>query len=160
MTLVKFSMPVIFVKDISVSKQFYQDVLALEIENDFGENIIFKNAFSIWQEKRAEEIIFGSFKNEIVKEKKNLELYFESSDIETINKRIKAKNIEIIHDLKEEPWGQRTLRFYDPDKFIIEIAEPLDAVIIRLHKMKVPIKEIAKKTQMKLEYIKIVINKD
>ena len=35
------------------------------------------------------------------------------------------------HKLIEHPWGQRVIRFYDPDGYIIEAAEKPDDVIAR-----------------------------
>ncbi|RKX68718.1 hypothetical protein DRP43_05215, partial [candidate division TA06 bacterium] len=42
---------------------------------------------------------------------------------------IKSKNIEFLHEIHEEPWGQRTIRFFDPDNHLIEIGEPLPIFI-------------------------------
>jgi predicted enzyme related to lactoylglutathione lyase len=123
MECIKFVMPVIFVDNIAVSKEFYQYVFSLEIENDFGENVVFANSFSIWQKKRAEEIIFGSKRESPMSEMrvKNVELYFETGKIEEIWKKIKTKSIKVIHGPKEEVWGQRTLRFYDPDTISLKL---------------------------------------
>lgn len=119
-----FSMPVIFVNNIATSKKFYQDIFSLEIEHDFGENVVFKNSISLWQKKRAEEIIYGSVKQSRFNGSiKAVELYFETEDIEAIFDLLKEKRIEMIHGLKEEIWGQRTLRVYDPDKFIRPVAK-------------------------------------
>lgn len=161
MTTIKYEMPVLLVNDIDTSKQFYQDIFSLEIENDFGENIVFRDSFSIWERTRAEEIIFrGSQVIESNPEDiKNVELYFETNNIETIWNMIKAKDIEVIHGLQEEPWGQRTLRILDPDNYIIEIAEPLDQVVLRFIKAGLTDSEVAKKTQMPIEFIKALRNK-
>lgn len=150
-------MPVLFVRDISISKRFYQDLFSLKIENDFGENISFKEGFSLWQKKRAEEIIFNSKKQAYGNEGKNLELYFETSNIEAVWKRIKQKSINLIHGLKEEPWGQRTIRIFDPDNFIIEIAEPLSQVILRFADEGKSYKKISMKTQMPLKAVKKIL---
>ena len=157
MVSIQYLMPVLLVRDISVSKEFYQDLFSLEIENDFGENIVFKDSFSIWQKKRAEEIIFNSKREVNSNGIKNLELYFESKNIKEIWKKINEKSIDIIHELKEEPWGQRTFRILDPDKFIIEVAEPLDDVILRLSKAGLTEKDISNKTQMPIEAVKNVL---
>ena len=154
MASIQYVMPVLLVKDVSVSKEFYQDVFSLELENDFGEYIEFKNSFSIWQEKRAEGIIFNSKREHDPNNVKNVELYFQSNDIEGIWRKINEKSIEIIHGLKEEPWGQRTFRIFDPDKFMIEIAESMNDVILRLSKAGLSEKEISKKTQMSIEAVK------
>jgi hypothetical protein len=39
----------LFIKDIEVSKLFYTKVLNLNIDLDFGKNIIFKEGFAIWE---------------------------------------------------------------------------------------------------------------
>ena len=157
MYAIKFQMPVLLVKDISISKKFYQEIFSLEIENDFGANIVFKNAFSIWEVNRAEEIIFKSQRIPDLNDKKYLELYFESNKIEEISKIIQEKSIEIIHGLKEEPWGQKTIRFFDPDNFIIEIAEPIERVVSRLSNSGLSHEEISIKTQLPLENVKEIL---
>ncbi|MBD3227875.1 MAG: hypothetical protein GF329_06775 [Candidatus Lokiarchaeota archaeon] len=89
----------------------------------------------------------------------NVELYFETNEIEELSELINEKDIEIIHGLKEENWGQRTIRIYDPDKFIIEIAEPMSNVIIRYYKSGKSLEKISKKTQMPLNTIKTILLK-
>jgi len=159
MTEIYFSMPVIFVEDIEVSREFYQNIFSLEVEADFGENVVFKKAFSIWQETRANKIIFD--KN-IISERKevnnNVELYFETIDIESIWEKISSSKVEVIHPVKEEPWGQRVLRFYDPDKFIIEVAEPMSEVIKRFHRLGMSKKDISIKTQMPLKAVEKIVS--
>jgi len=58
MSKIQFMMQVIFVEDVKRSREFYQNIFSLEVEMDFGENIVFKEAFSIWQRDRAMRIIF------------------------------------------------------------------------------------------------------
>jgi len=158
MTKIYFSMPVIFVEDIKVSREFYQHIFSLEVEADFGENVVFKKAFSIWQKKRAKKIIF---ENKIISEKNGVndtvELYFETIDIESIWEKISSSKVEIIHPVKEEPWGQRVFRLYDPDKFIIEVAEPMSEVIKRFHQLGMSKNDISIKTQMPLKAVEKIV---
>ncbi|NPV50912.1 MAG: glyoxalase/bleomycin resistance/dioxygenase family protein [Candidatus Methanofastidiosum sp.] len=159
MSKLNYSMTVIFVEDISISKNFYQDIFGLEIEMDFGENVVFKKAFSIWQRKRAEKIIFQKEKEtQINKQYNNIELYFETKDISSIWEKIIASKLEIIHPIKEEQWGQRVFRIYDPDRFILEVAEPMGEVIKRFHKLGFSDEKISMKTQMPLELVKKTIS--
>lgn len=155
MEKINFSMPVIFVEDIKISKEFYQNIFSLEVGMDFGENIVFLGAFSIWQKNRAEKIIF---ENKIISGKteghNKVELYFESSNIESSWEKILASKVEIIHPIKEESWGQRNFRVYDPDKFIIEVAEPMVEVIKKFHQLGFSEENISIKTQMPLEVIR------
>lgn len=143
-----FKMPVLFVDDITVSKQFYQNLFNLTIEHDFGENIVFKDGFSLWQWKRAEHIIFSASRHSPASTDKTVELYFETEDIQELWQHIKESGIEVIHGLKAEAWGQRTCRIYDPDGYIVEIAEPMDAVVQRLAATGMQSAAIARKTQL------------
>jgi predicted enzyme related to lactoylglutathione lyase len=151
---VTFYSPVIFVKDIQVSKKFYSEILNQEIEFDFGTNIIFKSKLSLWQVKAGHEIsaITGSSS-----EGNTFELYFETEDIEESAERIISTGAKLLHDLKTESWGQRTIRFFDPDNHLVEIGETLRTFIMRIYKETGSVAETASKTGVDLETIKTVI---
>ena len=53
------------------------------------------------------------------------ELYFETEDMDAFYKHLESFDILYVHKLHEHPWGQRVVRFYDPDGHIIEAAEKL-----------------------------------
>ena len=63
-------------------------------------------------------------------------------------------DLEFIHGIREEPWGQRTMRFYNPDRFIIEVAEPILSTVKRYTDLGLSIDEISKKTQFSREDVK------
>ncbi len=160
MPKIEFIMPVIFVDDIKRSREFYQNIFSLEVEMDFGENIVFKDAFSIWQRSRAMSIIFDNINlDEKINNYRDIELYFETLDIESVWEKVRSSNLEIIHPIKEESWGQRVFRLYDPDKHIIEVAEPMSEVVIRFHKAGLSEENISIKTQMPKEIIRKIISK-
>ncbi|RPH32768.1 MAG: glyoxalase [Bacteroidales bacterium] len=122
----------IFVKDIEVSKEFYHNLLGLEIEFDFGKNIIFKGGVAIW-EINPNHIIPSKLGDRCANASSNrFELYFETENLEEAYKSIKASNISFLHELHEENWGQRTIRFFDPDNHLIEIGESLRCFIKRM----------------------------
>lgn len=79
--------------------------------------------------------MLGNGYSDIKKEANNFELYFETDEIEGIFNRLKNEGIEFIHDIREQPWGQRVMRLYDPDYHIIEIGESMEAVVLRYHHM-------------------------
>lgn len=60
------------------------------------------------------------------------ELYFEEEDMDDFCNHLKSFDISYVHDLFEHRWDQRVVRFYDPDKHIIEVGELLDAVVLPL----------------------------
>ena len=56
-----------------------------------------------------------------------------------------------VHGIKEHAWGQRGLRFYDPDFHIIEVSEPLSAVVKRFYDQGMTFEEISKKTMLSVK---------
>ena len=73
--------------------------------------------------------------------------------------RLKKEGITFIHSIIEQPWGQRVFRVYDPDNHIVEFAESMASVIQRLEKKDLSLEEIAKKSLMPMEFIKMVLQK-
>ena len=123
---VKFINPVVLVKDIGVSKEFYASVLKLKVVQDAGPFVLFEDHFSIHQ---ARELLANATGDDTSREKvqmgsDNLLLYFETADLDGLFDEIQDK-VELIHPILKQEWGQRVLRFYDPDRHIIEIGDPI-----------------------------------
>lgn len=121
----------IFVKKIEVSRAFYQNLLGLEVEFDFGKNISFKGGIAIW-EINPNHIIPSRLSENINVNSNRFELYFDTENIEEVFLPLKAANIRFLHEIHEESWGQRTFRFFDPDNHLIEIGESLQCFIKRM----------------------------
>lgn len=159
MANLKLSSFVLFVSDVTKSKEFFVNVLDQEIAMEISNiNIGFKSGLGLWDKKYATNVIFGK---EMTSQEdcRELEIYFETDDLDRIYKRVSDFKIELIHDIKVQPWQQRVFRFYDPDNFIIEVGETMDEVIKRLNKEDMPIDMIAEKTFMPKEVIQEIINK-
>jgi len=56
--------------------------------------------------------------------------------------------------VEEMPWGQRIVRFYDPDFHIIEVGEAMDAVIKKMLKSGMTVEQVSEKSQYPIEYVK------
>lgn len=56
--------------------------------------------------------------------------------------------------LVEYPWGQRVIRFYDPDMHIIEVGEPMENVVKRFIDQGLSVEETSKRTQHPIEFVK------
>ncbi len=85
--------------------------------------------------------------------KENFELYFESDEPDAVYSRLVQSGVTFIHNLLEQPWGQRVIRFYDPDNHIVEIGEPMTAVIKRFLASGMTEAAVAAKTSMPLEEV-------
>ncbi|MFH1121166.1 MAG: VOC family protein [Bacteroidota bacterium] len=62
---------------------------------------------------------------EVIPFNNSFELYFEYHDVKLVNERLKAAGVTFVHEIREQPWKQRVLRFYDPEGHIIEIGESI-----------------------------------
>ena len=65
--------------------------------------------------------------------------------------------IRYVHPLKEHAWGQRVIRFFDPDDHIIEVGEKLSAVAKRFSLSGMSIEDIAKRMGIPLFIAKSLI---
>jgi hypothetical protein len=64
--------------------------------------------------------------------------------------------VAVVHPLREQPWGQRVLRVYDPDGHIVEVGEPMPAVIMRFLAEGLSPEAIAQRTAMPLDIVQQV----
>jgi len=143
----QFGNPVIFVKDIGISKHFYMNLLAQRIEMDFGCNVVFQSGLCLW-ELRSDLPITRHLRSEKMRTDagNRFELYFETTDIISAFSRLSAENIRLLHPIHEEPWGQQTFRFFDPDSHLIEIGETIAAFVKRFQKQGMTPGEIHERT--------------
>ncbi|MDR0894718.1 MAG: VOC family protein [Prevotellaceae bacterium] len=127
--------PVLFVKDAAKAKNFYADVLGMTVTADFGGlNYTFKEGFSVWQIMDGHIIptTLGRENIENAASASRFELCFETHELEGIYQTLKENNVKFLHEINTEFWGQRTIRFYDPDGHLIEVGEAMPAFLQRI----------------------------
>jgi catechol 2,3-dioxygenase-like lactoylglutathione lyase family enzyme len=154
---VKFISSVIFVKDIQVSRQFYEVVLGQKVDIDFGLSVGYVGGFSIWQIDHATQTIDGSSAG--VRHSSgsgNYELCFEADDLDQVLARVTQANTAFVHPILEQSWGQRVFRICDPDGYMLEIGEPMTAVIQRLLSDGMPVDDVVRRTAMPYEMVAAV----
>jgi len=145
-----FHSTVLFVKDIEASKEFYTRFLNFPVTYDFGKNVLLSNGLSLWQ-IQPDHIINN--KLETGNESNRFELYFETANLEAIYDKLKSAGILFLHKIHEESWGQRTIRFFDPDNHLVEIGEPMDIFVNNMHKNGLTPMEISRKSGIPLEKV-------
>lgn len=148
----KYICPLIVVKDIKISREFYENVLGQKVKYDFGENVTFEGDFAIHLENHFKDLL-GNENIQIIRKAHNFELYFETDEIDSILYKLKDNKIEFIHEIKEQPWGQRVTRFYDPDYHIIEVGESMESVVLRYYNAGMCVENISKRTSMPIEFV-------
>lgn len=154
----KYLGTLITVKNMEKAKQFYKDVLGLEVVSDFGANVtlsggIYLQTFDTWKG------FVHKKDNEIILKNNACELYFEEDDIDSfVDKLNSFTNIEYVHSLFEYPWGQRVIRFYDLDKHIIEVGENIVMVVKRFIGTGLSVQETATRMDVPTEFVKYCLN--
>jgi catechol 2,3-dioxygenase-like lactoylglutathione lyase family enzyme len=155
--MLKFDGPLLVVEDIAVSRHFYEGLLNLKVIFDFGENVTFKGDFSIHLKSQYLRLLGDASQYPIMKKTHNMELVFETDEIEALYQRLREAGIEFLHVIREQPWGQRVMRLYDPDGHILEVGEFMESVVGRYYQQGWSINLIHEKTAMPREFIERAI---
>lgn len=146
----QFKNPLIAVKDLQASKDFYHTVLGLQVILDFGANVTLTGGVCLqtletWKTfLETDKITFAG---------NDAELYFEEDDFDTFAAKLKGLNLQYVHPVKEHSWGQRVVRFYDPDGHIIEVGENMKSVCRRFQEIGMTPEQIAQRMNVPLEFV-------
>jgi len=150
---IKFHSTVILVNDLTVMKNFYMQVLQQEIEFDFGACIGLKCGLSLWKlqddfhvtQKRG--TAFHSSGN------KNIEICFETDSFDLVVDELQKQNLHYLHTIIEEPWGQRTVRFFDPENNLIELGESMECFVKRFLNQGMSVEQVSARTSVPLQFV-------
>jgi catechol 2,3-dioxygenase-like lactoylglutathione lyase family enzyme len=156
--MLKFDGPLIVVNDMARSRYFYEQLLGQKVKFDFGPNVPFEG-FSIHLKSHFQSLLGDAAHYPVTQKAHWGELYFETDALEPTYQRLNESGVEFIHPILEQPWGQRVMRFYDPDGHIVEIGETMEAVVWRFYEQGLSIDVISEKSSMPPEFIEGVINK-
>lgn len=144
----------IAVSDIAISKHFYETVMEQKILMDLGVHVSFDRGLSLqsnYAELVGQELKMQSRPN-------NFQLYFEVEDLDYWQEKIKGiDSIEFIHEAKEYPWGQRVMRFYDYDQYIVEVSESMVSVAKRFLAQGLSVEETAQRTMYPVDFVKSLL---
>ena len=111
-------------RDIEKSRKYYHDLFGLEmvLDNDgnmiLTEGLVLQDA-KIWEDFLGKDIIPGNNASE---------LYFEERDIEGFVQKPEelCPDTVYVNRLMTHSWGQKVIRFYDPDGNLIEVGTPME----------------------------------
>ena len=113
----------IVVKDIERSRRFYRDLFGLELVLDNDGNMILTDGLVL------QDVIYWKefLGKEIISENNSCELYFEESNIEEFIEKLERydPDVKYVNRLMTHSWGQKVIRFYDPDGNLIEVGTPV-----------------------------------
>jgi catechol 2,3-dioxygenase-like lactoylglutathione lyase family enzyme len=155
---IQYQSAVLVVKDIKASRHFYEELLGQQVLIDHGPNVGYVGGFALWEMQHAYQILGHTAQPPETLGSHNLELYFESADPEAEWERLAAANVKAVHPVQEQPWGQRVVRVYDPDGHIVEIGEPMSAVVLRFLAEGLSPTQVAERASMPLEFVQQIAN--
>ena len=153
----KYISTLIAVSDMEKSRQFYHDVLGMQVVADFGANVSLDGGLVLQTLDTWKSFIRT---NEVDLPNNAGEFYFEHEDMDAFCEHLKQFDIRYVHPLFEHRWGQRVVRFYDPDMHIIEVGEKLDAVILRFVEQGLSTEETAARMDIPDEFVTACLKKE
>ena len=143
--------PLLAVADMERSLAFYETVLDLRVVLDFGASKTLTGGLCLqtldtWRSfLGTDQVAFGG---------NDAEIYFEEDRFDAFAERLSTLPIQYVHPVKEHRWGQRVVRFYDPDRHIIEVGENLAAVCRRFLDSGLTPEQTAERMDVSLEYVR------
>lgn len=109
----------IVVRDIEKSKKYYHSLFGLDVILDNDGNMILTEGLVL-----QDEAYWKQFTGrETVPKNNHSELYFEENNIEEFAEKLERlyPETEYVNRLMTHSWGQKVIRFYDPDGNLIEV---------------------------------------
>ena len=147
----KLKNPMLIVTDIDKSVEFYKKVFGLHVIMDFGANKTLTGGLALQTVETYKDFIG---KSNISFGGNNFEIYFEEDIFDEFANKLKECDVEYVHPIVEHSWGQRVVRFYDPDKHIIEVAENLTKVVQKFLNEGMSAETIAMRMDVTVDYVK------
>ena len=113
----------IVVSDIERSVRFYRELFGLQVILDQDGNVILSEGLVLQDAKIWKDFL----QKELLPRNHMTELYFEETDLEDFVKKLELSefSIEYVNEPMEHSWGQKVVRFYDPDGNLIEVGTPI-----------------------------------
>lgn len=146
----KLKSPMLVVTDIEQSVEFYKKVFGLHVIMDFGANKTLTGGLALQTVETYEQFIGTS---KISFGGNNFEIYFEEDDFDKFASRLEGCDIEYVHPVKEHSWGQRVVRFYDPDRHIIEVGKNMKVVCRRFLNSGMTAEQVAKRMDVPVKFV-------
>ncbi len=131
-------MKVEFIASVSVvtaepptSRELYVDALGLPLEGTAGDDYFYSERiggskhFGVWPLTEAAQACFGSSEWPAGRPVPQASLEFEVADAGAVSAaavELKAKGYALLHDAREEPWGQTVARLQSIEGLVIGIS--------------------------------------
>lgn len=155
---------VLLTKDLARLRHFYTETLGFGITEDFGACVVLSCGLSLWQPGdshpvQPREASLG----ERPQEGHAFELCFEADtedEFQQLADSLLGSGLPVLHPVREEPWGQRTLRLQDPDGNLLEWGESIPCFVRRLYAATGNAVAVAEKTGVGVERVREILERE
>ena len=119
----KYKGTLVVVEDCGRALEFYRGLFGLRLLRDNGGNMELEGGLYLQEARYWEKFL----QRGIIPKSNSTELYFEEADIDAFVGKLEKlyPNTEYVNRLMTHSWGQRVVRFYDPDGNLIEVGTPV-----------------------------------
>ena len=149
---IRFQSTVLITRRFEAMKRFYTELLGQRISLDFGTCVTLECALTIWELR--EDHVLAQPPQPPRGGNASLEICFETEVFDAEAARMLAAGVPMVHGTHEEAWGQRTLRFLDPDGNIVELGESIPCFCRRLHACGLSAEAVARRTGVAPETVR------
>lgn len=156
--MIQYHSVVLMCDDLEKSQAFYEELFGLTIELAIEGLVCFQGGISLWKRRIATDLVYGGAEPSGPAERPSQEIYFETDDIDGFFSKISKAGIPLLHPVQVTPWHQKTVRFFDPDRHLIEVGESMVEVIRRLGKNGSSPEKVAEMVMMPVEIIRSVLD--
>jgi catechol 2,3-dioxygenase-like lactoylglutathione lyase family enzyme len=117
--------------DPAVSRALYVDALGLPLEHADGDDYLHSEAiggskhFGVWPLAQAAQACFGSAEWPAGTPIPQACIEFECTDAQAVQDaadELRARGYPLLHDAREEPWGQTVARLLSPEHVIVGLS--------------------------------------
>lgn len=151
--------PVLVTSDLERLRRFYTETLGLGVRDDFGACVVLSCGLSLWQPGPGHpvqpQISAGAGHG--------FELCFEADSVaefERVSSAMTTSGARLLHPVREEAWGQRTLRVFDPDGHLLEWGESIPCFVRRLHGSGLDVAAVARRTGVAIDAVERMLRAD
>jgi lactoylglutathione lyase len=121
-------MMVLFVRDLDRQKDFYQNVLGLELEHGDKESAGFRmgpDSFILLNHPGADDLLSPKDVDHETGRGARSVLVAPVDDVDATYQELRAKGVEFIRAPEDRFWGLRCAHFRDPEGNVWEIHQPV-----------------------------------
>ncbi len=118
------------VGNVETAHQLFRDALGLSFEGGEGEYVFTEKLpgvkhFGLWPLKEAATACFGSDEWPIDLAVPHASIEFEVGSVEEVvaaAQELRSRGYELLHDPKQEPWGQTIARLLTSDRLLVGVS--------------------------------------